>query len=212
MSYIIAIAGGSCSGKTTLAHHLQNRFGEENSLLVRQDDYYHDIRDRAKGDEIPNFDIPEALDFGLLAQNLTDFKHDNAVSLPTYDFTTHQRQTATAPFSARRFTIVEGILLLNDPSIRQIADKTIYMKCPAELRFSRRLSRDVAERGRTEEFVHHQFANDVEPAHLKYVAPSAEFADVVIAQDKYMLNLEAVLDDIIAHLPSLTPSKVGAVL
>lgn len=201
MSVIIAIAGGSCSGKTTLARHLQHRLGAAEAMLIRQDDYYHDIRDRAKGDEMPNFDVPEALDFDLLASNLAALKAGTSVRLPNYDFTTHQRIRATEPLEAKAFTIVEGLLLLNDPVIRKLADVSVYMRCPYETRFERRLARDVAERGRTEDFVHHQFAQDVEPAHIKYIQPSMTHADILLEQDDYMRSIDSVIERILEALP-----------
>lgn len=201
MSVIIAIAGGSCSGKTTLARHLQHRLGASEAMLIRQDDYYHDIRDRAEGDEIPNFDVPEALDFALLVENLRMLKAGEAVQLPNYDFTTHQRIRATEPLEAKPFSIVEGLLLLNEPEIRELANVSVYMRCPYETRFERRLARDVAERGRTEEFVHHQFAQDVEPAHQQYIQPSMVHADIVIEQDDYVSSIDGVIERILSALP-----------
>lgn len=212
MSVIIAIAGGSCSGKTTLARHLQHRLGAANAMLIRQDDYYFDIRDRAEGDEMPNFDVPEALDFALLAENLQTLKEGEAVQLPNYDFTTHQRIRATEPLDAKTFTIVEGLLLLNDPVIREQSDVSIYMRCPYETRFERRLTRDVAERGRTEEFVHHQFAQDVEPAHLAYIQPSMAYADLVIEQDDYVTSIDGVIERIIDALPNIDAPQLSLAL
>jgi len=212
MSVIIAIAGGSCSGKTTLARHLQHRLGAASAMLIRQDDYYHDIRDRAEGDEIPNFDIPEALDFRLLAENLQTLKDGQAVQLPNYDFTTHQRIRATEPLEAKAFTIVEGLLLLNDPVIREQSDVSVYMRCPYETRFERRLARDIAERGRTEDFVHHQFAQDVEPAHQKYIQPSAEHADILVMQDDYVRHVDDVIDRIIEALPNINAPQMSLAL
>jgi len=212
MSVIIAIAGGSCSGKTTLARHLQHRLGAASAMLIRQDDYYHDIRDRAEGDEIPNFDIPEALDFRLLAENLQTLKDGQAVQLPNYDFTTHQRIRATEQLEAKAFTIVEGLLLLNDPVIREQSDVSVYMRCPYETRFERRLARDIAERGRTEDFVHHQFAQDVEPAHQKYIQPSAEHADILVMQDDYVRHVDDVIDRIIEALPNINAPQMSLAL
>ncbi len=201
MSSIIAIAGGSCSGKTTLARYLQAHLGESRCMLIRQDDYYHDIRDRAEGDEIPNFDVPEALDFAQLGSDLASLKRGEAVCLPNYDFATHQRRLPSEAQSPRPFTIVEGILLLCAPEVRAISDHKVFMACDKKLRFERRLSRDVAERERTEEFVRHQFSTEVEPAHQKYVEPSAGYADLVIQQDDYLNNLNDVIDRITARLP-----------
>ena len=212
MSVIIAIAGGSCSGKTTLARHLQHRLGAAEAMLIRQDDYYHDIRDRAEGDEMPNFDVPEALDFALLAENLHTLKAGEAVQLPNYDFTTHQRIRATEPLDAKAYTIVEGLLLLNDPVIREQADVSVYMRCPYETRFERRLARDVAERGRTEEFVHHQFAQDVEPAHIKYIQPSMEHADIVLEQADYVRSIDSVIERILESLPKVDTPQMRLAL
>jgi len=201
MSVIIAIAGGSCSGKTTLARNLQHRLGAAEAMLIRQDDYYHDIRDRAEGDEIPNFDVPEALDFALLAENLQALKAGEIVQLPNYDFTTHQRIRETEPLEAKAYSIVEGLLLLDDGPVRELTDISVYMRCPYEIRFERRLSRDVAERGRTEEFVRHQFAQDVEPAHIKYIQPSMVHADIVVEQTDYVRSIDSVIDRIVEVLP-----------
>jgi len=172
-------------------------------MLIRQDDYYHDIRARAEGDEIPNFDVPEALDFDLLAENIKTLKGGEAVQLPNYDFTTHQRCRVTEALDPCRFTIVEGLLLLNDPQIRYLTDVSVYMRCSYDIRFERRLSRDIAERGRTEDFVRHQFAQDVEPAHQAYVQPSSRHADILIEQNDYMVHMDGVIDRIIAALPPL---------
>ncbi len=214
MSLIIAIAGGSCSGKTTLARHLQTRLGDSSCMLIRQDDYYHDIRIRAKEGEIPNFDIPEALDFEQLGKDLRNLKAGKAVALPNYDFTTHQRRQASKATAPRPYTIVEGILLLNSNVVRQIADVRVYMKCNRDIRFARRLSRDVANRGRTEEFVRHQFQNDVEPAHKTFVEPSAAFADIVIEQSQYVNDLEGTIEHIVQCIPNvMSPSvKLSATL
>ena len=208
MSVIIAIAGGSCSGKTTLARNLQNRLGAGSAMIIRQDDYYHDIRDRADGDEIPNFDIPEALDFALLEENLRALKTGKPVQLPNYDFTTHQRIRATEPLDPKAYSIVEGLLLLDAAAIRELADISIYMRCPYDIRFERRLSRDIAERGRTEAFVHHQFTNDVEPAHLKFIQPSMVHADIIIEQDDYIRSIDSVIDRIIEALPETNPPRM----
>lgn len=212
MSVIIAIAGGSCSGKTTLARNLQHHLGAAEAMLIRQDDYYHDIRDRVEGDEMPNFDVPEALDFELLAENLKALQKGDAVQLPNYDFTTHQRIRATEPLDAKRFTIVEGLLLLDDAQVRELADVSIYMRCPYEKRFERRLARDVAERGRTKEFVHHQFAQDVEPAHLKYIQPSMEHADIVVEQADYVRSIDSVIDRIVEALPKTNAPQMSLAL
>ena len=194
---ILAIAGGSCSGKSTLAAYLRDYIGAENCRLVRQDDYYHDIRERG-GSPMVNFDIPEALDFGLLRENLLAFKRNESVALPNYDFTTHQRRTPSEPRNPRPLIIVEGILLLGQPELRDVFDHSVFMRCAPELRLSRRLERDTTERGRTRDDVLRQFHDQVEPAHQSFVSPSQIHADLVIDQTQYITNMTKVVESIVA--------------
>lgn len=189
---IIAIAGGSCSGKTTLAQYLRGRLGQLDCLLIRQDDYYFDIRSRVSGTAIPNFDVPEAIDFAQLAQDLAALKSGNDVYLPNYDFTTHQRLLDVTPASPTRFILVEGLLLLTDSKLRALFDHSLYLRCSEPIRFSRRLSRDVAERGRSVKFVTRQFETEVSPAHDTYISPSMKYAAEVIEQAEYCDQLETL--------------------
>jgi uridine kinase len=210
---IIAIAGGSCSGKSTLARYLCDSLGAQNCRLVCQDDYYHDIRDRG-GVPTVDFDVPEALDFTLLRDNLLALKAGEPVALPRYDFTTHERREATEPQPPRPFIVVEGILLLDQPELREVFDHSFYMMCAPELRLSRRLARDIAERGRTREDVLRQFHTQVEPAHRTYVSPSQAHADLVIDQTDYISDMTAtidrVLDQIGASRPTVAPRRTDA--
>lgn len=144
-----------------------------------------------------NFDIPEALDFELLRENLMAFKNNQATALPTYDFTTHQRRTPTEPRNPRPLIIIEGILLLGQPQLRDIFDHSVYMSCAAELRLSRRLERDTTERGRSREDVLRQFHEQVQPAHQKHVSPSQTHADLIINQTDYISNMTAVVEAIL---------------
>lgn len=194
---ILAIAGGSCSGKSTLAAYLQDYVGADRCLLVRQDDYYRDIRERGESPMV-NFDIPEALDFDLLRDNLLAFKRGEAVALPNYDFTTHQRRTLSEPRDPRPLIIVEGILLLDQPELRDIFDRSVFICCAPELRLSRRLDRDTTERGRTRDDILRQFHDQVEPAHQKFVAPSKVHADVIIEQKQYITNMTQVVETMVA--------------
>ena len=194
---ILAIAGGSCSGKSTLAAYLRDYIGAAHCRVVRQDDYYHDIRERG-GSPMVNFDIPEALDFDLLRENLMAFKQNKSAALPTYDFTTHQRRTPTEPRNPRPLIIIEGILLLGQPELRDIFDHILYIKCGAELRLSRRIERDTTERGRSREDVLRQFHEQVQPAHQTHVSPSQIHADMVIDQAEYVSNITGVVEAIVA--------------
>lgn len=207
---ILAIAGGSCSGKTTLAGRLHDYFGANQCRIVRQDDYYFDIRERG-GSPLVNFDIPEALDFDLLAANLAAFKRGDSVSLPNYDFTTHQRCTPSAPCPPPSVIIVEGILLLNQAELRPLFDHSVFVRCDTETRLARRLQRDTTERGRTETDVLRQFNEQVEPAHQTYVSPSKSYADVVIEQAEYIADTAQVVRDVAARLRPQAEPKTAAV-
>ena len=196
---ILAIAGGSCSGKSTLAAYLRDFIGASHCRVIRQDDYYHDIRDRG-GSPMANFDVPEALDFDLLRENLLAFKNNEATALPTYDFTTHQRRTPTEPRNPRPLIIIEGILLLGQPELRDIFDYSLYIKCDTDLRLSRRLERDTTERGRLRDDVLRQFREQVEPAHERHVQPSQIHADLIIDQTEYISNITGVVNAIAAMI------------
>jgi len=199
---IIAIVGGSCSGKTTLAHYLSDRLNAGQNaaqcLMIRQDDYYFDIRTRARGDEIPNFDVPEAIDFAALRRDLDALRAGKSVHLPNYDFTTHYRKPAVTPAGHHPYIIVEGILLLASPALDGAFDHSVYLRCDEDLRFARRLSRDVAERARTPDFVKQQFYGEVAPAHKRYVSPSARKAGRVIEQEEYCNDIAGLADRLIA--------------
>lgn len=149
-----------------------------------------------------NFDIPEALDFDLLKENLLAFKRDEPVALPNYDFTTHQRRTPTEPRNPRPLIIVEGILLLAQPKLRDVFDHSIFMRCAPELRLSRRLERDTTERGRSRDDVLRQFHDQVEPAHQAFVSPSQIHADLVIDQTQYITNMTKVVESVVALVNS----------
>ncbi len=194
---VLAIAGGSCSGKTTLAAYLRDYVGADNCRLVRQDDYYHDIRKRG-GSPMANFDIPEALDFELLRENLLAFKRGEAVALPNYDFTTHERTTPTEARASRPLIILEGILLLSQPALRDVFDHSAYIRCTTELRLSRRIDRDTTQRGRSRDDVLRQFHDQVEPAHLAHVSPSQTYADLVIEQTDYVTDITRVAKTLVS--------------
>lgn len=193
--YLIAIAGGSCSGKTTLARHLYDALSEDRAVLMRQDDYYHSC----DGKDLPNFDAPEALDFDSLAADLIKLKAKQAISAPLYDFTTHKRRKETQNILPRDVIILEGILILAVAQLRPLIDYACFIECEETIRFNRRLKRDIAERGRTETSVHTQFFGQVAPAHNKFVEPSKQNADRVISQTDYCTDVQALTQSILAY-------------
>jgi uridine kinase len=179
--YVIGIAGGSGSGKTHFAKVLQQILGEEHCLLLYQDNYYHDQSSRFDGDGgSVNFDHPDSLDFALLARDLGRLRRGLTAQLPVYDFHTHSRVHETLPVSPKRIILVDGILILNSPDVRAELNEAVFFDTPEELRFSRRLNRDVVERGRTPEGVRRQFELQVRPMHQRFVEPSKAHAHTVI--------------------------------
>ena len=177
----IGVAGGSASGKTTFSKWLVKHFSHIDCGLVLQDSYYKDLSNKfdADGGSI-NFDHPSSIDFDLLLQHLQQLQKGLNVAMPTYDFKTHKRTTVTELIQPKRVIIVDGILVLHDEGLKNFFDLSFFIKTPESLRFSRRLSRDVKERGRTEEGVKKQFALQVKPMHDLFVEPSQSAADYVL--------------------------------
>lgn len=178
---ILGVAGGSGSGKTTFARMLQKHMGEELCSILSQDAYYRDMHeyfDRDGGRV--NFDHPDSIEFELMVRHLKQLKGGEAISVPIYDFATHSRKGTTA-FACRRIIIVDGILLLTQSELRPLFDLAFFIETPEDLRFQRRLQRDVRERGRTPEGVREQFFHHVKPMHDLFVEPSRKFADRIVS-------------------------------
>lgn len=179
--YIVGVAGGSGSGKTYFARELQKILGDEKCSILYQDNYYLDQSHRFDGDGgSVNFDHPESLDFELLAHGLKELKKCCSIEVPLYEFSTHTRKLETLTFKARPIILVDGILILDSPVVRAQLDEAIFFDTPEELRFKRRLDRDVTERGRTPEGVKKQFDVQVKPMHNQFVEPSKIFAQTIV--------------------------------
>lgn len=179
--YIIGVAGGSGSGKTYFTRDLQKELGDENCLVVYQDNYYIDQSKKFDGDGgSVNFDHPSSLDFQLLAQDLRKLREGRNVEIPIYDFVTHSRKNETLPTAPKRIILVDGILILHSEEVRAELDEAVFFDTPEALRFQRRLDRDVHERGRTPEGVRKQFELQVRPMHNQFVEPSKTFADTIV--------------------------------
>ena len=177
---IIAISGGSGSGKTFLAQAINEELGPDKSNILSQDNYYIDQSDKFDGDGgSVNFDHPESIDFQLLAQHLKLLKKNYPISMPQYDFATHTRQDETVEFEPRDIIVVDGILILCSEQLRDIFDEIVFVDTPENIRFKRRLKRDVEEIGRTPEGVKTQFEKQVKPMHDEFVEPCKEFADKI---------------------------------
>ena len=179
-SIVIGVAGGSGSGKTFFAEALAKNLGPAKSFVIYQDNYYIDQSHKFDHDGgSVNFDHPEALDFDLLAEHLKELKQGQDIEIPLYDFSTHKRLNRTKSQVHKPIVIVDGILILTQPHVRELFDESIFVQTPEEIRFQRRLNRDVEERGRTPEGVKTQFENQVKPMHDQFVEPSKEFANII---------------------------------
>lgn len=179
--FFVAIAGGSGSGKTTLAHAVQRVLGEQ-CVLVAHDAYYRCLahlppEQRAKR----NFDHPDSLENELLALHIAQLRGGKAIELPSYDFATHTRLPQGTATLARPVVLVEGILVLSVPQLRRSFDLRVFVDAPTEVRFRRRCSRDVHERGRTEASVRAQWLETVQPMHERFVAPCQDECDLVVS-------------------------------
>ncbi len=183
--FLLGVAGGSGSGKTffseALIRALNKSCGRNVCEIVYQDNFYIDQSrhfDRDGG--AVNFDHPDSIDFSLLATHLKILKAGQATDIPMYDFATHQRKNTTLRVEPRQIIIVDGILIFHSAEVRNLFDDLIFFQTPEELRYQRRLERDVKERGRTAEGVHEQFQKQVKPMHDLYVEPSKAYAKTVV--------------------------------
>jgi uridine kinase len=198
--FILGVAGGSGSGKTYFADALHSALGDKLSTIVYQDNFYIDQSHKFDRDGgAVNFDHPESLDFPLLAEKLKQLKSGHATAIPIYDFATHKRRKETLHVAPRKIIIVDGILIFHPPYLRELFDALLFFDTPEELRFQRRLKRDVEERGRTEEGVLEQFQKQVKPMHDQFVEPTKEFAQVVVSDKGDYLS---ALNDLIKRFNS----------
>lgn len=178
---VIGIAGNSGSGKTTLALYLARRLVGSEDAVVSLDAYYLDRRDRrASGGELLNFDIPDALDLDLLADHLRQLARGHPVERPLYDFRTHTRLPSTVRLVPGQTIIVEGRLALQREDVRMHFAPRVFVTADEETCFTRRLTRDIRERGRTEASVREQWQATVQPMFTRFVEPTRRFADLVV--------------------------------
>jgi uridine kinase len=198
---VIGMAGGTGSGKTTVAHEILKRAGTEQISLIQHDAYYKDLSKLPPAQRaMRNFDHPDALDNQLLITHLRDLKAGQAVDIPVYDFTTHTRTAERRRVEPHRVLLLEGILIFADPALRRLMDVKIYVDTDPDIRFIRRLQRDIAERGRTMESVIHQYLGTVRPMHQEFVEPSKRYADVIIPEGGFN---EVAMEMVAARIKSL---------
>jgi uridine kinase len=180
---VIGVAGGTGSGKTTVAEAIVRRIGPDRIAYLQHDSYYRDLSARDRATLLHhNFDHPDALESELLARHVRELKAGGGIEVPVYDFTRHVRTGETRTVQPRGVVIVEGILIFVEPELRQLFDIKIFVDTDADLRFIRRLRRDISERGRTVENVIGQYLETVRPMHLEFVEPAKRWADLIIPE------------------------------
>lgn len=198
---VIAIAGGSGSGKTTVANEILKRVGSHRIAYLPHDAYYRDLKDLPLNQRaVANFDHPNSLESTLLIEHVRKLKRWEPIDLPIYDFTIHARTNQTRRIEPSMVIIVEGILIFAEPELREEFDVKIFVDTDPDIRLIRRLQRDISERGRTTESVIHQYLTTVRPMHLEFVEPSKRYADVIIPEGGF--NTVA-LDMVISRIESL---------
>lgn len=198
---VIGIAGGSGSGKTTVAQSILQRVGPDRIAFLQHDAYYKDLSGLPPTQRAEvNFDHPYSLETSLLIQQVEMLRDKQAVEVPIYDFSTHSRTNRTFTVQPRGVILVEGILIFVEPALRDLFDIKIFVDTDSDIRFIRRLQRDITERGRTTESVIKQYMATVRPMHLEFVEPSKRYADVIIPEGGFNT---AALDMVVARIQSL---------
>jgi uridine kinase len=199
--FLIGVAGGTCSGKTTVSERLTELAGEHHVALIKLDSYYvarddQPVEERA----LANYDHPDAFDWQLLNDHIAALTNGATVPVPIYDYTRHTRSGEVRMVQPARIVVVEGILVLYEPQLRERFDLKVYVDTDADLRFIRRLQRDVVERGRTSQSIIDQYLTTVRPSHDQFIEPSKRHADVIFPQGG--MN-EPALDVLLARVREL---------
>jgi uridine kinase len=201
MTVLVGIAGGTGSGKTSLAAKIRDRVGADRCLLIAQDSYYRD------GSTLPpaaqaaiNYDHPDAFDTSLLVQDLRDLKAGRPVPCLTYDHATYSRRVLSDPLKPRPVVILEGILILAEEPLRRLLDIKLFIDTDSDVRILRRLNRDSHERGRSCESVERQYLESVRPMHLEFVEPSKRWADLIIPEGA---ENEVALEAVVARIRAI---------
>jgi len=218
----IGIAGGSGSGKTTVARKIKEKVGVKRISFIEMDSYYRDLAHLDPAERAQyNFDHPAAFDIELFIEHLQMLKNGMPIEKPEYSFVTHSREKRTTRIFPQPVIILEGLLLFENKHVRDLIDIKTYVETPADIRFIRRLMRDVKERGRTTDSVVGQYYKTVRPMHQSFVEPTREYADIIIPwQDYNDVAVEMVIHRVEARLSKsdmqlgllgLDPKPVGAV-
>lgn len=199
---LIGITGGTGSGKSTVAKSIYRNFKKESISIIMQDSYYKDqssmtFEERTK----TNYDHPHAFDTPLLIEHLKSLVSGQAIEMPIYDFTIHNRKEETVREEPKDIIIVEGILILEDERLRNLFDIKIYVDTDADIRILRRLTRDIRDRGRTLESVIDQYLSVVRPMHLQFIEPTKRYADLIVPEGgKNQVAIDILVSTIKQHL------------
>lgn len=200
--FVLGVAGGTGSGKTTVSSRIRDAIGAAHIAYLQHDSYYNDHshlspEERAKC----NYDHPDSLDTGLLVRHLQELSAWQAIDAPLYDFATHSRLPETRQVTPAEIILVEGILIFAESKLRQAMDMRVYVDTDADIRFIRRLRRDVDERGRTLDSIVRQYFSTVRPMHLEFVEPSKRYADVIVPEGgNNMVAMEMIVSRLMSVL------------
>jgi len=204
---IIGICGGTGSGKTTITRRIIEALSETNVVVLQQDNYYRDYPGMPFEERLKvNFDHPDSMDTPLLAENVRQLRAGQAIERPTYDYANFERLKGTVRIGPQAAIIVEGILIFEDEALRELLDIKIFVDTDADLRFIRRLVRDIRDRGRTTQMVVEQYLKTVRPMHLEFVEPSKRYADLIIPDGGHN---DVGIDLVIQKIRSLVPRQSG---
>ena len=199
-SKIVAIAGGSASGKSSIVREIADYF-KEDLILIGHDNYYkaHDDIDFDKRSKL-NYDTPSAFDNELFYNDLLKLKNGYSIEMPTYDYSMHTRSRQSISISPKKIILIEGILVLYEKNIRDITDTKVFVDADSDVRLQRRILRDTKERGRSLESVLTQYIKQVKPMHERYIEPSKKYADIIIPRGAKNVKGIQILKRHIKHL------------
>jgi len=211
-AFVIGIAGGSGSGKTTVASRIYESLHLDSAVFLDQDSYYRELGHLSLDERRQvNFDHPDSLDNDLLIAHIEALAAGKAIEKPTYDFRRHTRMRETIRVEPRNVVMVDGILLFSESRLRDLFDLKIFVDTEGDVRFIRRLRRDIEERGRSMENVIDQYLSTVRPMHYEFVEPSKRYADIILPRGGHnMAGIEAVAARLRERLAGTAPPVVGA--
>lgn len=204
-SLVIGIAGGSCSGKTSVTKAIYEVFKESSVVVIEQDYYYKDQSHLTMEERLKtNYDHPLAFDTDLLIEHLQQLMNGKSIEKPVYDYVNHTRSNEVIHVEPKNVIILEGILVLEDARLRNLMDIKVFVDTDSDLRIIRRLERDIKERGRTIESVIHQYLTDVRPMHNLFIEPTKRYADIIIPEGG---ENEVAIDLMVTKIKSILETK-----